>query len=193
MTEPATAALILDVDGVVSPIHGPTAWGDDQIAGYLSEPVLVSPTLTRRLDSLAGRPDVTAAWLTGWPASARRRLLGFPGRDWPDIGLTPTGRLTNDTGAWWKPAVLRDWLDSSGPQVRRLVWCDDYIVPNLAHLSPLTAGGNGQDEPPFVASPTLETTLGATAALLIAPATNLGLTPTDLDRIENFIGLTARP
>ena len=58
------AALIVDVDGVVSPVHGATAWGDDVDGGMRHTPV--SPLLNGRLDALGDRPDVLPMWLTSW-------------------------------------------------------------------------------------------------------------------------------
>lgn len=52
----ATKALVLDVDGVVSPVFGHTAWGDDIVAGHLFGPVFVSPTMCQPLDRLAAHP-----------------------------------------------------------------------------------------------------------------------------------------
>jgi hypothetical protein len=34
-------AMIVDVDGVISPVHGLTEWGDDVVAGNVFGPVLV--------------------------------------------------------------------------------------------------------------------------------------------------------
>ena len=74
-------ALVMDVDGVVAPVHGTTAWGDDVVGGRLFGPVLVSPTPCARLDVIAAAPDVTGFWLTDRPPEARARMDPLPGRD----------------------------------------------------------------------------------------------------------------
>lgn len=60
---------MVDVDGVVSPVHGQTDWGDDVVAGRVFGPVQVSPELCRRLDRLTAMPGVRGVWLTGWDGS----------------------------------------------------------------------------------------------------------------------------
>jgi len=116
-------ALVMDVDGVVAPVHGKTAWGDDVVAGRLFGPVLVSPTLCARLDELAAAPDVTGFWLTDWLPEARARMDPFPGRDWASIARpppSPTGRT------WTKWPAIQAWLDEH-PEITTLVWCDDHL------------------------------------------------------------------
>src|SRR4051812_18450683 len=45
--------VIVDVDGVVSPVHpSGTTWGDEVVAGQVFGPVLVSPRLCAHLDAL---------------------------------------------------------------------------------------------------------------------------------------------
>ena len=57
--------VFLDVDGVLSPIDGVgTLWGDEVVAGDVSGPVLVSPTLCARLDALSQTVGVSCVWLT---------------------------------------------------------------------------------------------------------------------------------
>lgn len=186
MTRPPTVALVMDIDGVVSPIHGPTTFGDDQIAGHMLGPITISPTLTRRLDDIASRPGVIALWLTSWTAKNRLKIAGFPGHDWPDLKHQPLPEEPPNTDVWWKPAVLRRWLDEQ-PQLRRLIWCDDGILPPLEELQPLI----GSRPPRTVASPThspvLEVMIGDLPASLFGPHTHHGLTAADLDRIESLV------
>ena len=79
----AIRALIVDIDGVVSPVHGETAWGDDTGAGHAFGPIAVSRAMCARLDALAETDDLSCWWLTscgvrslgrGWTRS--RRGLG---------------------------------------------------------------------------------------------------------------------
>lgn len=116
--------VICDVDGVVSPVHGHTAWEDDVVAGNVFGPVHVSPTLCARLDELAQMPTVTCWWLTSWTAEMRADMSPFPGADWPVIGEpppSPSGRR------WWKLAAVEGWL-ASHPGVRALAWCEDELA-----------------------------------------------------------------
>lgn len=181
-------ALVVDVDGVVSPIDGPTSFGDDQIAGHMLGPVPISPTLTSRLDAIADLPHVTAVWLTSWPASNRLTMTGFPGRDWPDLKPPPPPAEPLDPNHWWKPALLRRWLDAQ-PHLRRLIWCDDGILPPLDDLQPLT---DPQAAAAGSASPILELTIGDMPASLVIPDARHGLTRTDLDRIERLVDAPAQ-
>ena len=66
-------ALVMDVDGVVAPVHGKTAWGDDVVAGRLFGPVLVSPTLCARLDE---HPEITTlVWCDDHLTRTRRATI----------------------------------------------------------------------------------------------------------------------
>lgn len=189
MTGRPTVAIAMDIDGVVSPIDGPTTFGDDHIAGHMLGPVPVSPTLTRRLDAIAGHPDVTAVWLTTWPASNRLTMIGFPGRDWPDLKPPPAPAEAADPDQWWKPVVLRRWVDAQ-PQLRLLIWCDDDILPPLDELQPLTGRLPSSAQrivTSRTASPILELMIGDLPAALFVPDTHHGLTSADLDRIEGLI------
>ncbi len=78
-----TRALIVDVDGVISPVHGHTAWGDDVVAGHVFGPVLVSPAMCARLDQIAASPNLLCGWLTSWSVEMRtamNRSQDAPGR-----------------------------------------------------------------------------------------------------------------
>jgi hypothetical protein len=192
-----TAGLVLDVDGVLSPLHGHTAWGDDQVAGDLFGPVDISPSLVRRLEAIADQPHVLAAWLTDWPPRIRARMRGFPGQDWPDIGDAHRHQLPRgpDRG-WWKPQALRAWLDDQ-PSVIRLAWCDD----DLAFPRTDTTRDTDLDLIPLLGRDALagrrlfapgstqaELHLPTLAVLLTAPDPSAGLTVAEIDRIEGFLG-----
>src|SRR3954468_20938219 len=81
----ANSAVIVDVDGVVSPVHGHTAWGDDELAGNVLGPVLVSPSMCAQLEALTSRAGVSGWWLTSWSAETRVAIRPFPGRMWPEV------------------------------------------------------------------------------------------------------------
>jgi hypothetical protein len=185
----ASCALILDVDGVVSPVHGSTAWGDDVVAGQLFGPVLVSPTLCGKLDRLAQQPKVTVRWLTSWSAEMRAALSPFPGRTWPEITSGPDDP---DLG-WWKWAALNRWLDDRS--IRRLAWCDDHLTdPDLGALPPRDADRTGAtratDVPAGISVIQAALAQRGITALLLAPRTSVGLTPHQVDVLERFLTLT---
>lgn len=120
-------AVVFDVDGVVSPVHGHTAWGDDVVAGNVFGPVYVSPSLCARLDELANEPKVSCWWLTSWSAEMRAAMDPFPGRGWPVIAEelgAPRSRR------WWKLVAVEDWL-ASRPAIRSVAWCDDHLANGM--------------------------------------------------------------
>jgi hypothetical protein len=196
--------LILDVDGVVSPVHpvpGTLPWRDEIEVGDVFGPVLVSPTLCARLDRLAQHPDLSCVWLTSWTPGMRARMKCFPGRTWPDIGQpqrNPTGGPERDHETeWWKWRALRSWLDTH-TGISRIVWCDDDIG-STAQRQPPQPDPEGarrsaaSDEP-------LESLAERTAvwgyldnrritSWLIAPRVDIGLTPRHLDSMEAFLAL----
>lgn len=163
---PPGKALIVDVDGVVSPVHGRSRWGDDLVAGQLFGPVFVSPALCARLDLLDRAPDLSCCWLTSWSAAMRARMDPFPGRAWPVIAeqddVPVTGR------AWWKLTALEAWLDCH-PEIGALAWCDDDI-----------RGGR---------LPAVRRRLATRglASLLLTPRVTVGLTPAHLDVLEAWV------
>ncbi|WP_265443756.1 hypothetical protein [Flexivirga meconopsidis] len=186
-----TVALIMDIDGVISPVHGQTAWGDDVDAGPAIGQVLVSPALNSRLDSLAKRPGVVARWLTSWDIEMRSGMT-FPGKEWKDIDRAhpeptrPLSDLEIAAAPWWKWTSLARWLDQR-PDVSAVVWCDDnlenvYLKREREDGQPgalgyRTAGDIARDE----------LSARQIAALLICPSARVGLTPDDVVAIEQFV------
>jgi len=188
----ATKALILDIDGVVSPVHGHTAWGDDVVAGNVFGPAYVSPTMCARLDTIAEDPDLECAWLTDWNQQMRDTMDPFPGTRWPavadpveglDVARQRAGEAWNEC-RWWKWWALDAWLEAR-PAITTLVWCDDHLArPLLDHHDEYDVEqGAATRRDAF----TGWLSARGIAALLIAPATNTGLTPAHVDQIERFL------
>lgn len=153
-------------------------WSDEQVVGNVFGPVLVSPTLCSRLEGLDRMPDVSCWWLTSWSAEMRGSMSGFPGRDWPvvaELDLRPGSVDAGRRGVWWKLRAVEDWLDRH-PEIRHVAWCDDH----------LRGGRPAAVRRRFAAR-------GLTNPLLIAPATSVGLAPTDLDRLEAWASRRATP
>ncbi|MEI2715369.1 MAG: hypothetical protein V9G04_19275 [Nocardioides sp.] len=197
------AALVLDVDGVVSPVHGSTAWGDD-VDGYGAGRggignVPVSPRLNTALDDLARRPGVTAAWLTSWSRQLREGMV-FPGRNWPVVAhaCPDSGPPVFDEGAasrragerwrdnrWWKWWALDAWLRER-PWIDTVVWCEDHLSRALwDHDNDVDGPRDGALTQGAVAY--VELKRRGIHALLISPATDTGLTPGDLARVRDFL------
>jgi hypothetical protein len=160
----STRALVLDVDGVVSPLCGHTAFGDDVVAGHVFTPVLVSPTMCTRLDELEQTPGVSCWWLTSWTAEMRAHMDPFPGRGWPSIGEPPhrIGRR------WWKLDALTSWLQRH-PEIRSIAWCDDRLRP-----------------PARSAAARRELRQLDVEAMLLAPDSTTGLTPEALTQLTTW-------
>lgn len=162
---PRQRAIIVDVDGVVSPVHPTTSalpWGDEIVVGDVYGPVLVSPTLCSRLDALAQPPGVNCWWLTSWTTPMRHRMRHFPGRDWPVIADPLTPPTPAGTG-WWKLTAVESWL-ADHPEIHALAWLDDHL-----------RGGRP--------SAVRRRLLNIERPLMIRPQTAAGLTPQHLRRL----------
>lgn len=192
------AALIMDVDGVVSPVKGQTAWGDDVDGGPALGYVPVSPTLNARLDALADRADVTPGWLTSWDTEMRTGMR-FPGANWPaiahanvwsgppvydeDAARGRAGERWRDN-AWWKWWALDAWL-TDNPAIDTLVWCDDHLRQPFFAFNDEYDVERGALTRAAVAALDLEP--HHVRALLIAPSVDVGLTPRHVEEIEIFL------
>ncbi|MEH1123111.1 HAD domain-containing protein [Micromonospora sp. CPCC 206061] len=154
-------ALVLDVDGVVCPASGFSPFGELVEVGIALQPVLVAPALCAALTNLAAPPDVTPAWLTSWLPQTRQAMRSpFPGHAWEQIELEPGG------DGWPKWSALNAWL-ARNPQITRLAWVDD----DLTDRAPLY---------------TKELRRRGLDALMIAPATDYGMTPHHVARLNHW-------
>jgi hypothetical protein len=162
-----TAVVIVDVDGVVSAVH-PKApiWGDEADAGRVFGPVLVSATLSARLNALHALPGVECWWLTSWSSEMRVAMRDFPGQDWGVIAEPPS-RL--GSRGWWKLDAVVEWL-SAHPDVKSIAWCDDHLRGGRPRKVRMVLAGRGVED-----------------VLLEAPRTNVGLTPEHLARLEGWV------
>lgn len=159
--------VVVDVDGVVSAVYPRTsAWGDEVVAGSVFGPVMVSPTLCRRLDALATLPGVECVWLTSWDARMRAAMQPFPGSTWRTVtGPEEASALPNK--GWWKLAALDTWL-ASQRDVEAVAWCDDHLRGGRPAAARRRLARRGLD------------------VLLLHPDTAVGLTPEDLQRLQDW-------
>lgn len=158
-------AVIFDVDGVVSPVHGPgTEWRDDVVAGHAFGPVHVSTALCARLDKFAETEHVGCWWLTSWTAEMRADMHPFPGRNWPVIAEQSDVHVG---GEWWKLVAFEAWLDQH-PEIRSVAWCDDHLRGGRPAAVRRRLAARGID------------------VLLIAPDLKLGLTPRHVEQLETW-------
>lgn len=166
-------AIILDVDGVVSALSAhpdELPWGDETFVGTVLGPVWVSPQLCDRLDALDRIPGVSCWWLTSWTAEMRASMTTFPGRNWASIVEPVHAALAvgSSRTRWWKLVALEAWLDTHR-EVSSVAWCDDQI-----------RGGR------IAAAKRTLTTRGIPTPLLITPTAHRGLTPSDLECLEEW-------
>ena len=159
-------AVFVDIDGVISPVHGHTAWGDDVVAGNVFGPVYVSPTLCARLDGLATLPHLSCWWLTSWTAEMRASMHPFPGRDWPVLAEQPEGSRGR---RWWKLVAVEHWL-TEHQEVRAVAWCDDALTSGARRAAIRRRFHDRSIE-----------------FLPIAPATSVGLTPSDIELLREWV------
>jgi len=183
---------VFDVDGVIAPIGGPTAWGDDVTVGDPEHQLFLSPSMCAAIDRLDGSHAVGCYWLTDWTYKMRHDTTLLPGREWPMIaeplaGVTRAEEWAGewwDAVPWWKWWALDEWL-THYRGVRRLVWIDDGLADykhNLEDARPTTS--------PARRAWTLENALRTGAGLdvlLLSPDKRTGLRPLDLEIIEYWV------
>ncbi|GAB4001846.1 HAD domain-containing protein [Nocardioides ultimimeridianus] len=182
-------AVVLDIDGVIAPIGGPTVWGDDVTLGDPEHGLVLSPAMCAAVDKLDGLAHAGCYWLTDWTQRMRRDRDLLPGRDWPEIADSQSGPARAEQWAgewwsalpWWKWWVVDEWL-SIHPEIQRLVWIDDHLQ---RHQAPAQAEASLARR-----AWTIETALRAGAgvdALLLAPDKHTGLRPLDLQIVGDCI------
>lgn len=186
-TSTGRTVVIVDVDGVLSPVHptGPT-WEDEESAGYLFGPVLVSPTLSRRLEDLHQRDGVECCWLTSWTAEMRADMTGFPGRrpnrEWRAVVDGVPVNVSDDSepegAGWWKLDALLEWLRAN-PDITAIAWLDDHLNAQGEF------DGFREGRLDVVRAALAEA--GITHTHLVCTSTEVGLTPADMDELEQWV------
>lgn len=153
--------LLLDVDGVLNPVceRPPDTWPDYGVREVDGWHVTCSAAMAARLSAIAGRTE--AVWLTTWGDRAVPLGRG--------IGLAIDAvapRGPESPLGWWKlDAAQAMWAGDARP----FVWIDDDV--------PFDAAARRWTEPLAEAG----------QCLVVAPDTQVGLTPAHLDEVEEFL------
>jgi hypothetical protein len=185
---------LLDVDGVLNAVTrtpDQAVWPDWRHgaahAAGRAWPIAFSPSVTAAVRRLHEQGAAEVRWLTTWRRDANgdlRELLGVPAFEVvgeiepeqpspaargaaadehvPSHGAAVGGRPAPE---WWKLAAVRDLL-ARLPAERPLIWTDD----DLRFRPEAVAWVRTHER----------------SSLLVAPDTDTGLTPADLERIEAF-------
>ncbi|MDQ2737930.1 MAG: hypothetical protein M3Y35_04745, partial [Actinomycetota bacterium] len=167
------AVLLLDVDGVLSPLGGPPSprWQDwRSVDGFAAGSMAASGEMTGALCRL-GAP---MAWLTSWTDEAPLAFAGMMPEQMPILC-----RGASEYG-WWKLDALAGYLDEH-TDIRRIVWADDEL--------------NGEDDLglPFSDIATELLDEHGVAGLLLCPSADEGLSPDHLAEIDSWLdGETAQ-
>ena len=172
-TSSTTPIVLLDVDGVLNaicdPLSPPDTWSDYKsgaaTAGHVTWPITFSPTVVRTLQDLHETRKVEIRWLTTWAHEANgplRDLLGFPN---PFEVVGAPGYLKGRSSSWWKLPLAQKVYETT---LRPLVWIDDDLsrVPEATYWVD---------------------TLNADRTLALSPQTHIGITPEDLECINDFV------
>lgn len=118
--------LFLDVDGVLSPLRGPsTAWDDWEEVPFNEYYLLLSRDMADAIDELS----VRIVWLTTWRDLANSHICSW--LDCEDQAVVVGGGEIEP--AVWKAGAVRDHvLDGGGP----FVWIDDNLDDMVRLIEP---------------------------------------------------------
>ena len=155
--------IILDVDGTVSPLGDKSPWKDaENLPGSVYD-ILVSREMGRRLEALPGR----RVWLSDWGWKANASVAPCLGWEQPIPAFSRPLRNRDawdvDQDHWWKLAAARDLVEEFRVP---FVWADDHLKDNPEVKRWAQRSGLPH--------------------LLLRPDSRVGLTPSDLTRMEAF-------
>jgi HAD domain in Swiss Army Knife RNA repair proteins len=156
------ARVFLDFDGVLNPeTRPPPGPFTDWMTAHVDRMTITwSPTVACFISQLAKHAEVL--WLTSWAEDAQIHLEPLMGL--PRLELAGTDEF-EAPWRWWKHDVVMGlWENDHRP----FVWIDDDLALFDDTLEWVSA-------------------LSSDHALAIAPDPSIGLTPSDLDRIDHFI------
>lgn len=154
--------LLLDVDGVLSPLGLPETWPDFRPVPDAPYWLVVSP---RMGEALAALP-ATRYWLTSWDELANEWVA-------PALGWSPLPVVDWPDGPGPRPHVYK--LDGLGGLLRSLTrrpaavaWCEDALIDESLRQQ-------------------AEELLGDVPHHLVAPDPQVGLTPDDIAGVREFL------
>lgn len=155
--------LVLDVDGVISPLARSDAWPDLRMVEGAPYWLLVSRAMG---DALAELP-ADRVWLTSWDHLANEWVA-------PALGWSPLPVVEWPSGPGARPHHLKlegleGLLDSLPEPPEAVAWCEDTL-------------GDPQLEEAAHAS------LAGIDHRLVAPEPAVGLTPRDISDLARFLG-----
>ena len=168
MTSQRLPIALVDVDGVINTFR--PSWGADLTrANVAGLPIRYAPALIDRIRDLHQTGLVDIRWSTTWcglptQLAALNDLFGF---------TFPAAFGNRPMSKTWGDMKLDAALDVLAAG-RRLVWADDEEAAAARRLCPAIAAAEADGR-----------------ALLVAPESEYGLQPDDIDRIEAFLKETA--
>lgn len=162
----------LDIDGVTAPLADPTHDPDGTPIRWetFRDGTGYRRDITDRIARLHQSGRVHVVWCSTWGGEAN-----WSG-GWPSIGLGPfevCERGSEAPGGWWKADVVRAFLDADPNHAA--IWTDDALVER--HDDPESGHETGWDLDDYT-----------DRLLPICPDGSRGLTPSDLDHIEAWLG-----
>lgn len=179
-TDPAAPVWLLDIDGVLNvlsrgaPSDGwpPDAWvqrvvrADVPDRGPMTLPVLVARPVLEFITRVYESNLAEIRWHSTWRGAAVTTLA--PALGLPPIPISIAPEWAESVAMWWKIPAARRVAEAG----RRLLWTDDQLA---------IFRSDALSEPELTA---LDRWAGS---LLLTPDPQIGLTPDDLLRIEEFL------
>ncbi|WP_022893243.1 hypothetical protein [Agromyces subbeticus] len=161
------SAILLDVDGVVSPIGGNVdTWPDGDLIDSPFGAAWCSPEMLRAVHAIG----VPVLWATDWKSNAEVVFAPIAGTRAAATLLPGSG-----DGGWWKLDAMSRLLDRYRG-IRSIVWVDDLL--------------DAEDDIGVrysVIAHEIADHYGVRLKLIV-PDSAVGLTPGDVDRIATFLG-----
>lgn len=155
---------LLDVDGVLNAViknnpTGPGMWTEwEKFKASNGFTLTYSPQLIKRMNDLVVADKVEIVWLTTW----FDQIDALPFTNWHGFRVGNTKDEYHNRLEWWKlPVAQRLWEPD-----RKMVWTDDDI--NFDREARNWAGRQEN-------------------VLAICPKTIIGITPKQMDMIEEFL------
>lgn len=185
-TDPVPPVWLLDIDGVVNVLARGVpsdtwprdAWvqrvvrADVPDRGPMTLPVLAARPVLEFITRIHESGAAEIRWHSTWRTAAVTTLA--PALGLPSIPISIAPEWAASAAMWWKIPAARRVAEAG----RRLVWTDDQLTAYRADV---------------LSEPELTALDRWTGSLLLTTDPQVGLTPDDLRRIEEFLQLEAIP